>query len=318
MAEVVDYAPKVMLGEGLFWDDRNQKIRYLDISGKLLIDIDPVKKTIHSVSTPHRPGAYALIDPNELSPLGSSLEVSKGKFLVGYEDGFHITDSEVEKRENIYKTAVIDSSHDGRLNDGRCDRQGRFVCGGYNAKETDGTWNKYQTVWQVTKGDVKPLFETKCGCSNACCWSPDGKTMYWSDSGDKKLLKFDYDIEKGETSNETVFVDFAARGYEGIADGATVDTEGGIWVANFGGGRVMRFDPDTAEMTYEVMVPGCSTPTCPAICEKDMDTLYITAHGSFHDAEKMLPGGPEENAGRLFKFKLPAEYRGIKEPEFVL
>jgi len=52
VAEVVDYAPKVMLGEGLFWDARNQRIRYLDIAGKLLINIDPVEKKILRVTTP--------------------------------------------------------------------------------------------------------------------------------------------------------------------------------------------------------------------------------------------------------------------------
>ena len=140
--------------------------------------------------------------------------------------------------------------------------------------------------------------------------------MYFSDSGDKKLMKYDYDIETGKPSNGTVFVDFAERGYEGIADGATVDTKGGIWVANFGGGRVIRFDPVSAELTYEVIVPGCSTPTCPAIGGKDLDTLFITAHGSFKTKEEMEKGGPEENAGMLFKFKLPEEYRGIEEPFF--
>jgi len=78
--------------------------------------------------------------------IADAYEDSKHLFMVGYEDGFYATDAQAQDRQEI-PGASIDSKHDGRLNDGRCDRQGRFICGGYNAKETDGTWNKYQTVW---------------------------------------------------------------------------------------------------------------------------------------------------------------------------
>ena len=110
-----------------------------------------------------------------------------------------------------------------------------------HGKQTNRDW----TAEGSTNFGVKceQLFDFNVGCANSICWSPDGKTMYFTDSGDKQLLAFDYDTETGKPSNKRVFVDFAERGYEGIADGATTDTAGGVWVANFGGGRVLRFDP---------------------------------------------------------------------------
>lgn len=129
-------------------------------------------------------------------------------------------------------------------------------------------------------------------------------------------MAFDYDTVTGKPSNKRVFFDFEKEKCEGVPDGATVDTKGGIWVAIFGGGRVVRFDPKTAEITDEVKIPKCSTPTCPAIGGKNLDTLFITSHGTFASEEDRKKGGPEENAGCVFMYGLPVDFRGIPETPF--
>ena len=68
-----------------------------------------------------------------------------------------------------------------------------------------------------------------CNAANSTCFSPDGKTMYFCDTPLAVIWAFDYDCETGNVSNRRDFIDFRARGLEGVPDGSTVDAEGGLW-----------------------------------------------------------------------------------------
>ncbi len=110
------------------------------------------------------------------------------------------------------------------------------------------------------------------GCSNGLAWSPDGGTMYHSDSHTSLIRAWDFDTASGTIDNCRVFADLA--GMNGIADGATVDAEGCYWVTIPFQGKVLRFDPAGALMRT-IELP-CDIPTCCEFGGKDLDTLYVT------------------------------------------
>ena len=117
--------------------------------------------------------------------------------------------------------------------------------------------------------------------SNGLAWSPDGLTMYWSDTAAHTVWAFDFEPASGAMTNRRVFASFAPKpaqglaGYGGRPDGAAVDVEGCYWVAMYEGGRVLRLSP-AGEVIAEVRVPA-RCPTMPCFGDADLRTLYVTS-----------------------------------------
>ena len=132
------------------------------------------------------------------------------------------------------------------------------------------------------------------GISNGIIWSLDAKTMYYTDSLDFAIRAYDYDDETGAISNERVIISIPEE--MGFADGFTIDEEGMLWVAHYGGSRVRRWNPDTATVLAEVELPTSSITAC-AFGGPGLDQLYITS-ASFRmsDAEK----AEQPHAGGFF------------------
>ena len=110
-----------------------------------------------------------------------------------------------------------------RLNDGKVDRQGRFVAGSMDFEERDGVGKLFRldpdlTLHQLDDGII---------CSNGPCWSPDGRILYFADTTRRTIYAYDYDISTGEVRSRRVFASFDKL--RGFPDGATVDEEGYVW-----------------------------------------------------------------------------------------
>jgi L-arabinonolactonase len=155
-----------------------------------------------------------------------------------------------------------------RLNDGRTDRQGRFVVGGMN--EVSGRADSSVVRVGADLG-VETLFGD-VACANATCFSPDGRVMFFADTPEGQLRAYDYDSRTGALGEPRVHVDL--RGGAGLPDGACVDEEGGVWVAMWEGRRVVRVAPD-GSVDREIEVPVWK-PTCCAFGGDDLGTLFIT------------------------------------------
>ena len=109
--------------------------------------------------------------------------------------------------------------------------------------------------------------------SNSLCWSPDGRTMYHADTMRRTVWAWDSDPERGEIANRRVFVTLS--GDEGHPDGATVDSEGFVWLAHWDGWQLTRHDP-TGRTERVVRLP-VQRPTCPAFGGPDLAVLYVTS-----------------------------------------
>tara|TARA_Y100000766_G_scaffold117040_1_gene100588 strand:- start:31 stop:558 length:528 start_codon:yes stop_codon:yes gene_type:complete len=143
--------------------------------------------------------------------------------------------------------------------------------------------------------------------SNAICWSPDEKTMYFSDSRKRTVWAYDFDASAGTIENRRDFIQVQED--EGVPDGATVDAEGFVWVAHMRGGKVKRYDPK-GKVEREIPFPVSMT-SCPAFGGPDMSTLYVTTASSRFEAQDFER---EPYAGSLFA--VDTDVRGIPEPIF--
>ena len=166
------------------------------------------------------------------------------------------------------------------LNDGRCDRQGRFIVGPMHhplgpAGSARGGPQAAPLLRFDPNDGLVPLPPTPVTISNGLAFSPDGRTMYHSDTPKKTVWACDYDPETGAVARQRVFARVDEGGDNGGPDGAVVDSEGAYICAVFGGGGLLRFDPD-GRLERRIPLP-VDYPTMPAIGGPDRRTLYVTS-----------------------------------------
>jgi sugar lactone lactonase YvrE len=166
------------------------------------------------------------------------------------------------------------------MNDGACDPQGRFWAGSMALDETPGAGSLYRLD---PDGDVT-VVQRGLTIANGLGWSPDGTTMYHADSGAGTVTAYDFDGARGEIERPRV----AVRPEHGAPDGLTVDEEGMLWVALFGGSAVVRYDPEGRELA-RVPLPVSQATSCAFVGTR----LFITT--AARDV-----AGAEPDAGRVF------------------
>jgi sugar lactone lactonase YvrE len=230
-----------------------------------------------------------------------------GGWVAGMESGFFRLHPRNDGSLDTEPLAHVDHARDDmRLNDGRCDRQGRFWAGSMvlnmGANAANGTLYRYSA------GQHGPLDAQLSGfiVPNGLGFSPDGRTMYLSDSHPlvQQIWAFDYDIDTGTPSNRRVFVDM--NQYCGRPDGAAVDADGCYWICANDAGLIHRFTPD-GRLDRSLAVP-VKKPTMCAFGGPRLDTLFVTSirPGDDHD--------PQSLAGGVFA--LDPGVQGLPEPRF--
>ncbi len=230
-----------------------------------------------------------------------------GGWVAGMESGFfHLHPHNDGSLDSQLLANVDHARSDMRLNDGRCDRQGRFWASSMvlnmGANAADGALYRYSA------GQRGPL-EAQLGgfiVPNGLGFSPDGRTMYLSDSHPlvQQIWAFDYDVDSGTPSNRRLFVDM--NQFPGRPDGAAVDAEGCYWICGNDAGLIHRFTPD-GRLDRSLAVP-VKKPTMCAFGGSRLDTLFVTSirPGDDHD-EQSLAGGV---------FALNPGVTGLPEPLF--
>jgi sugar lactone lactonase YvrE len=164
--------------------------------------------------------------------------------------------------------ATVEPGRDGnRLNDCRCDPQGRLWAGSMSKHDQQGAGALYRLV---PGGEIEPVVANTT-LSNGIGWSPDGTIMYFVDSPTGCIFAFDFEGATGAIANRRTF----AHMDEGIPDGLAVDVEGGVWIALYGGAAVRRY---AADGTLDTVVPlPVTNPTCPAFGGDDFATVFVTS-----------------------------------------
>jgi sugar lactone lactonase YvrE len=223
----------------------------------------------------------------------------KGGMICGTEDGFYFWDPETQKMEFI--THPEKGKKEARFNDGKVDRKGRLWAGTMTFEGATSALYRMDSDLSVKK------IISEITISNGIGWSPDNSIMYYVDSLRYVINAFAYDLATGTISNQQSFVQMDAE--FGIPDGLTVDSEGYVWCAIYGGWKVMRYDP-SGNITDEIRMP-VSQPSSCMFGGKDLDELYVTSIAEGLSEEDKAK---EPMAGDLFMIK--TDVKGLPEPEF--
>ncbi len=240
------------LGEGPVWDDRRNCLFWVDIMRGLVHRFDPADGSDRAVEVGQ--------------PVGAVRPTADGDLVVALRDGFARLDPETGALRMI---AAVDADHpERRMNDGSCDAAGRFWAGTMALDETPGAGSLYRLD---PDGTVRTMI-AGVTISNGLAWTADGRTMYYVDTGSGCIDRFDVEPVTGDLSGRRPFVRVPPGA--GAPDGLTLDADGGVWVALWGGGAVRRYTPDGA-LDGIVALP-VSHPTSCAFGGIDLGDLYVT------------------------------------------
>jgi sugar lactone lactonase YvrE len=280
-------------GEGPVWDARAGRLLWVDmLNGDVLVlpARSPDGPTLGGTQPRryHLDTVAAVVRPRV-----------NGGYVVAVERGFILTDADLRRVRTLpelWRDTAL------RMNEGSCDPTGRFYCGSmaYDARTGAGTVFRLNSDLSI---------DTVLDCvtiSNGIAWSPDGTRMYYVDTPTQRIDVFDFDADTGAMSSRRPFVRIDVA--DGAPDGITVDADGGLWVALWGGGEVRRYTP-AGECAGRIRLPISQVTAC-AFGGPDLRDLYITT------SRLGLPDGAEPAAGALFRANpgvaglLPDLFRG--------
>jgi sugar lactone lactonase YvrE len=262
---------KAVLGEGPIWVEREQALYWVDIKGLKIFRLADGEE-LSVWPTPFRIGS--------LAPWGG------GGFIAGTDQGI----ARVDPEKNLFELLLDPEPErpNNRFNDGKVDRAGRFWAGTMDDTESEASG----ALYRVDSGLGWTRVDDGYRVTNGPAFSPDGRTMYHSDSARQVIYAFDL-AGDGSASNRREFARFGEG--DGYPDGMTVDSEGCLWSAFWDGWCIRRFSP-SGECIGKVEVP-VQKPTSCAFGGPARDRLYVTS-ASIELDEKALAVQP--CAGGLF------------------
>ena len=198
------------------------------------------------------------------------------------------------------------SSHDpaSRFNDGKVDRQGRFVCGTLVPHGHQDLGKLYR----LDRDRAVICLETGIHISNSLSFAPDGRTMYFADSLRRAIWAYDYDPDTGAVGNKRVLIDTAPL--KSGTDGACIDGDGCLWVALVEIGQIARITPG-GRIDRSIAVPA-EFPSCPAFGGPGLSTLFVT---SIRDTGTGRMKGTRPESGKVMAIT-NLGVSGVPEPRF--
>jgi sugar lactone lactonase YvrE len=278
-----------LLGEGPVWDNRQNRIFWIDI----------LNGEIHSF--------YPDGNLHRICKLGEVLGAislrKSGGLVAAMKDRFAAIDPDT----GIMQTLAKVETHlpDNRFNDGKCDPAGRFWAGTMSVSNVPNAGSLYL----LEKNLSVTTKIAGVSCSNGLAWSPDHQTLYYIDTPTQNVVAYAYDITNGNITDGRIVIRIPAG--EGLPDGMTIDTEGMLWIALWGGWKVVRYNPFTGKQLHSVNLPVSRVTSC--IFGGDMmEDLYITSART-----GLSPSGlkSEPLAGALFVIK-NSGFKGLDGFEF--
>ena len=253
---------KAKLGEGALWQPDQQRLYWIDIKSKELHFYDPITGNDEKYLLPNEPGTV--------------VPLKNGNCMLAFCNGIFEWNKTTEKLTFFAENP--EQAIGSRYNDGKCDPSGRLWVGTYADEK------KQCALYRVNgDGSVKKMVEDVV-CSNGIVWSLDKTKIYYIDTPTREVQQFDYNDSTGEISNRKIIIRFP----EGVGnpDGSTLDAEGMLWIAHWGGACVSRWNPETGELIGRVEVPARDV-TSVAFGGAGLDTLYITTVSSWVDEETL-------------------------------
>jgi L-arabinonolactonase len=274
------------LGEGPLWDVREQKIYWVDSTGRKIFRADADGKDVESWDVPSDIGSLALRED--------------GGAVLALRTGVHTFDFTTGQAK-----LIVDPEPDHpttRLNDGKVDRRGRYFFGSMDIDENKAICKLYR----LDPDFSLHVMDQNIIVSNGPCFSPDDRTFYFADSRSGRISAYDYDVHAGTLSNKRTFTELST----GAPDGGTVDAEGFVWTSAIIAGELRRFSPNG--VLDRVIPMPVKNVTSLNFGGANLDVIFCTSIAKMH-----LPDVPNDGplGGSLFAI-YGAGIRGVAEPRF--
>ncbi|SIT17251.1 Sugar lactone lactonase YvrE [Roseivivax lentus] len=270
------------LGEGALWHPEEEALYWVDILGKRLFRHDGRRQR----------------DWRFEEHISAAGWIDEGRLLIASETALFVWDTEREAREDIVPLEA--DRPDTRSNDGRADPWGGFWISTMRKDKTgaDGA------IYRFLRGEVHRLY-SGLEIPNAICFAPGGAYAYFCDTRAGVIRRVTLDDDGWPAGDPVDFVDLSGEGLK--PDGAVVDSQGNLWNAQIGAGRVACYSPDGAFMTAIGLPAG--RVTCPAFGGRDLSVLYVTSAADGAAEDDRLSGAT---------FAVPTGFKGQRAHRVVL
>ncbi|MBX2831227.1 MAG: SMP-30/gluconolactonase/LRE family protein [Rhodospirillales bacterium] len=293
MKSGIFYKPEILsdetftLAECPNWDGQNNRLYWTDIlNGQLhALDVETGLRKVWKFES--ELGCFGLTD--------------EGRIIVALRKDIIYLDPETDERTPL---ARIEDGIHSRTNDGKIGPDGAFWVG---TMDDNVDKQPIASLYRITADGRIEEKATGFKISNGIAWSPDGSLMYHSDSRGPWVNRWDFDVQTGEISNCTRYLDLDDT--LGRPDGGAVDMEGCYWSAGVSAGNLNRFAPD-GTLLKSIPMP-MPNPTMPCFGGADMRTLYVTSHQENYSAKKRAEF---PNAGKLVSLRV--EVPGVPVSRF--
>jgi len=259
------------LGEGPVWDAASRTLYYTDILNGRLHSFRLEDQQQKTIQLNQNLGCFALRE--------------QGGFVLGMSAGVYLRSADGQRMEKLQEpnwSAMV------RANDGKCDPDGRFFCG--TSDEVEGVCQG--GLYVITPDGRCARLLDGLRCANGLAFA--GDTVYFIDSPRRRVERFTFDSDA--LTLQHMQVAFSIDPACGLPDGMTMDEEGMLWVAHWGGGFVGRYDPQNGVLLAKVEVPASQTTSC-CFGGSDRQTLFITTAAVGKE--------DEPHAGKVFAVHLP-------------
>jgi sugar lactone lactonase YvrE len=273
---IADY--QCVTGEGPLWHPAERRLYWIDIPKGRIFRYEPATGRHEQCYEGEVIGGFTIQADGALL-----LFMAKGAVKIWREGAL---------------TTVVDEIADeraSRFNDVIADPAGRVFCGTMSSPDHAGRLYRLDLDGRLTK-----LLDG-IGTSNGLGFTPDRKQMYYTDTRKREIYLFDYDQASGAISHQRLFVKVPEG--EGGPDGMTVDAEGYVWSARWGGSRLVRYTPEGVE-ERRIAFPAQKVSSV-VFGGDDYTDMYVTTAGGDH---KDTEGA---GAGALFRLRLGI--RGVAE-----
>jgi sugar lactone lactonase YvrE len=270
---------KARLGEGAVWDAERARLYWVDIEGYEVHVFDPATGRDRSFAV----GDY----------VGTVVPRARGGVVLALGRSFAALDLDTRELTVLAEPEAEKVRHGNRFNDGKCDPQGRFWAGTMALSEAAAAGGLYRLdadrrVHRMVDG---------VSISNGIAWNAAADRMYYIDSPTREVAEFDYDDATGAISNRRVAVRFPEG--HGWPDGMAIDAEGMLWIAEWEGGCVSRWDPARGKLLRRIQLPVSRVTSC-AFGGNALDELYVTsAWTRLDDSQRKA----QPLAGGLFRLR---------------
>jgi sugar lactone lactonase YvrE len=273
-----------VLGESPFWHPTEQRLYWVDIPAMRVQRWDPASGTREQWQLEQEPGCIA--------------PAARGGLVLALREGIYRAHS---WGGPLFPIVRFRHGKTTRFNDGKADPVGRFWAGTYYEPKDARKADLYSIDCRPDNGNGgKPLVQLKAHnamSANGLAWSPDRRTVYWTDTSQGAIYAWDFEAEVNVMRKHRVFRQFPGkpagwkpggpddRSYGGRPDGAAMDAQGHYWCAMFEGGRLLRISPAGA-VVAEIELPA-RCPTMPCFGGADLRTLYVTTASEGRPASEL-------------------------------